>query len=294
MDPLLTSRTPAAALELAAAGELPAGEAALAYAQAGAAVFPCAPDGKRPLTRHGLLDATSQTRAVARWWRRWPDANIGLPTGEHVDVVDVDRRPSGSGFAALERARTAGLTGGWACIVRTPSQGLHLYYPAEPGRPQRSWAEPHAHVDFRGTGGYVLVPPSRVVTSDGERRGYQLIATGNNPRPVDAAALRDLLRPPPRQPRPARTAAASSGLDGQRLAGWLASRDEGNRNHALFWAACRYAEQHLPEDLAHQLLGVAAQQAGLPEREVMATIRSAYRTAGPLAVSSPARPAVDR
>ncbi len=297
MDPLLPSRSaadPQLAGLLAAAGELPAGEAALAYAKAGVAVFPCAPDGKRPLTRHGLLDATSHARAVARWWRRWPEANIGLPTGKHMEVVDVDRRASGSGFVALQHARAAGLTGGWACIVRTPSHGLHLYYPAEPGRPQRSWAEPGAHVDFRGTGGYVLVPPSQVVTADGQRRGYQLIATGRDARPVDASALRRLLRPPPRPSRPSRNVAWSRGRDQERLAAWLASRGEGNRNYALFWAACRYAEQHLPERQAHQTLGMAAQQAGLAEREIAATIRSAYRTAGPRAVSSPARSAVGR
>lgn len=297
MDPRLTSRTEAADLQvaglLATVGELPPAEAALAYANAGVAVFPCVPDGKRPLTPHGLLDATTDHGPLAAWWRRWPGANLGLPTGMRVEVVDVDRRPAGSGFVALERARTAGLVEGWAAVVRTPSQGLHLYYPAQPCSQQRSWAEPHAHVDFRGAGGYVLVPPSRVVTSDGERRGYRLIATGHERRPVDAAALRRLLAPPPRRPRPA-PVAASSGLDGQRLAAWLASRSEGNRNHALFWAACRYAEQHLPEDHAHQLLGTAAQQAGLGQREVAATIRSAYRTAGPHASHRPTRSAVQR
>ena len=200
---------------------------------------------------------------------------------------------SGSGFVALERARTAGLVDGWAGIVRTPSQGLHLYYPTQPGRSQRSWSQPDAHIDFRGAGGYVLVPPSQVVTTDGQRRGYEPVATGRAIRPVDAVALRRLLRPR-RPPGPAPSRATAWGADGQRLAAWLASRGEGNRNHALFWAACRYAEQHLPEDQAHQLLGTAARQAGLPEREVTATIRSAYRTAGPSAASGQARTAVGR
>ncbi len=279
---------------LAAVDGSSAGDAALAYAEADLAVFPCVADGKRPLTRHGLLDATCDRGQVARWWRRWPDANVGLATGAKVEVVDVDHRPAGSGFVALERARTAGLTDGWAAVVRTPSRGLHLYYPTTPGRTQRSWAEPGAHVDFRGTGGYVLVPPSRVVTTDGERCGYELIALGRDTRPVDAAALRRLLHPH-EPPRPAASRTPARGVDGQqRLAAWVASRGEGNRNHALFWAACRYAEQHLPEDQAHRLLGTAARQAGLPEREVVATIRSAYRTAGPPAASGPAPTAVGR
>lgn len=294
-DPLITDRPgvadPGMVGLFAAVGESSAGDAALAYAEAGMAVFPCVPDGKRPLTRHGLLDATCERGEVARWWRRWPDANIGLATGGRVEVVDVDRRPTGTGFVALERARTAGLTDGWAAIVRTPSQGLHLYYPTRPPRTQRSWAEPGAHVDFRGAGGYVLVPPSQVVTTDGERRGYELIAVGRDTRPLDAAALRRLLHPP-EPPRPAPFLNTARGVDGDRLAAWVASRGEGNRNHALFWAACRYAEHHLPEDQAHQLLGAAARHAGLPEREVVATIRSAYRTAGQPAASRPARTAV--
>ena len=278
---------------LGAAGSLALEDAALAYVQAGVAVFPCVAGGKRPRTRHGLLDATTDPGQVSDWWARWPQANIGLATGDHVEVVDVDHRPAGSGFVALERARTGGLTEGWACIVRTPSRGLHLYYPAQPGRQQRSWAEASVHVDFRGTGGYVLVPPSRIVTADGVRHGYELIATGRDARPVDAVALRTLLRPR-RRPPPTPAGPRTGDVDGRRLASWLASQPEGNRNQALFWAACRYAEQHLPEDQAHELLGVAAQRAGLSETETITTIRSAYRSAGRASRSAHARAVVDR
>lgn len=278
---------------LGAAGSLALEDAALAFARAGVAVFPCVAGGKRPRTRHGLLDATTDPGQVADWWARWPQANIGLATGDHVEVVDVDHRPAGSGFVPLERARTAGLTERWACIVRTPSWGLHLYYPVQPGRPQRSWAEASVHVDFRGTGGYVLVPPSRIVAADGEWHGYELIATGRDAHPIDAVALRTLLRPR-RRPRPTPTGPRAGDVDGRRLATWLASQPEGNRNQALFWAACRYAEQHLPEDQAHELLGVAAQRAGLSETETITTIRSAYRSAGLPTRSDHARAVVDR
>src|SRR5215211_4310539 len=75
------------------------GEAALAYAVAGYAVFPLR--GKQPLGNcpacephslryrphqapecghelcHGLYAATCNPVRVARWWTRWPQANIG-------------------------------------------------------------------------------------------------------------------------------------------------------------------------------------------------------------------------
>ncbi|MFV0257468.1 MAG: bifunctional DNA primase/polymerase [Acidimicrobiales bacterium] len=264
---------------LSTLGEQSLRDAALVCASNGVPVFPSVPGAKRPLTRRGFTEATTDQRRIARWWDRWPQANIGLPTGNGgVDVVDVDRHSLGSGFTALERARKAGLVDGWACVVRTPSGGLHLYYPADAGRSQASWSVGEAHIDFRGTGGYVLIPPSRIVTSDNGSVGYELVVTGHHPSPLDAVALRECIQPH----RPSRRAISSAPVrGGERIATWLAGRPEGNRNRALFWAACRYAEGAIPEDHAHDLLGAAAEQAGLSPREVAATIRSAYRRTQP-------------
>jgi hypothetical protein len=264
---------------VAAAGGLSLLDAAAAYARAGLAVFPCVPGEKRPLTEHGFTDASADPARVASWWRRWPEANIGVATGRAggFDVVDIDVHPGGSGFPALRRARQAGLVDGWAVLVRSPSGGVHLYFPVEPDRGQRSWALPKAHVDFRGVGGYVIVPPSQVTTEHGARRGYRLIVSGRDPRPVEAGELRRLLDPPrPRQPL--RPGIGLAGRSGERLGAWLAGQPEGNRNRALFWAACRQAEAGVPQDEARRVLGSAAERTGLGEREIDATLASAYRT----------------
>ena len=134
--------------------------AALRYANLGIPVFPCIPDGKQPLTPNGFHDATSVARVVHAWWQRTPDANIGLPTGAPagVLVVDVDVHAGGSGFAAFERARAEGFGDAWGWLVRTPSGGLHAYYPNGRGNEQPSWQVPSAHVDFRGDGDDVVRP----------------------------------------------------------------------------------------------------------------------------------------
>jgi len=245
------------------------------------AVFPCVPGTKRPLTRHGFTEASTDPRRIAWWWRCWPEANIGVPTGrpDGFDVLDVDVHRSGSGFPALLRARQAGLVGGWAALVRSPSGGVHLYFPGAEDRGQASWALPRAHVDFRGMGGYVIGPPSRVLAGDGRRRGYALLATGRDPRPLDAGALRRLLAPAPRRPR-VRSGVDRAGRSGRRLAAWLELQPEGNRNRALFWAACRQAEAGVAEDEARHVLGAAAARTGLGEREIEATLTSAFRTLG--------------
>ncbi|CAI9419323.1 bifunctional DNA primase/polymerase [Nocardioides sp. T2.26MG-1] len=256
-------------------------DAAIRYANLGIPVFPCVPGGKQPLTPNGFYDATSSARTVHHWWRRTPDANIGLPTGADTGilVVDIDVHPGGSGFAAFERARSEELTNSWGWIVRTPSGGIHAYYPAETDREQRSWQVPSSHVDFRGDGGYVIAPPSRIEV-DGELTTYEVIAVTTQPaKPLDAIRLRQFLEPP--RPRPVNP---PSGLPPKRcrpqaLARVVALTPEGGRNRALFWASCRMAEDGQTRAHAVSYLMPAAQYAGLPDREIESTIDSAYRIA---------------
>src|SRR3954452_24023818 len=161
--------------------------AAIRFANLGIPVFPCVPGGKQPLTPNGFHDATSVARAVDAWWQRTPEANIGLPTGTPtgVLVVDVDVHAGGSGFTAFERARAEGFGDAWGWLVRTPSGGLHAYYPHVRGQEQRSWQVPSAHVDFRGDGGYVIAPPSRIQVA-GAMRSYDVIAAGAHAaQPID-------------------------------------------------------------------------------------------------------------
>ncbi len=252
-------------------------DAAAAYAAAGIAVFPCVPGAKRPLTEHGFHDATTALDQVGAWWRAHPEANIGIATGHGVDVIDVDVHATGTGFPVLRTLQQENRISGWGLAVRSPSGGLHLYYPSSPDSEARSWSRGRAHVDFRGTGGYIIAPPSIVNTEFG-RRPYEVIAHGMNPRPVNSAAIRDLLTPTP-APR-TRPSADGPGRDGsvEGLVEWVGTLPEGNRNAGLFWAACRLAEAGLSHGDSYALLEPAAARTGLEAREIASTIQSAHRT----------------
>ncbi|SJN11185.1 hypothetical protein FM113_11235 [Leucobacter sp. 7(1)] len=276
---------------------MPLADAAARFAAAGVPVFPCVPGEKRPLVGRGFHDASTDAGQVEEWWSRWPAANIGIPTGaaSGVEVVDVDVHQAGTGFPAFRDAHREGHATGWAALVRTPSGGLHAYYPSDPGRVQSSWQAVRAHVDFRGDGGYIIAPPSGVLRPSGVRAPYRLIVTsGDAPAPVDAVRLREFLDP--RTPIPIDRARAvrvgRRGSDAKVLAGWVAGRGEGERNRGLFWAACRLAEAGTPPDATLEALGPAAEHVGLGSREIMATIRSAYRTTSP-ALRSTAEPVMD-
>ena len=255
--------------------------AARSLAAAGVPVFPCLVEGKRPLTRRGFLDASSDPEQVAAWWTRTRDANIGIPTGaaSGVVVVDVDVHGPHDGRAAYQRATDAGLVDGAGLSVRTPTGGAHVYFPATPGKEQRSWQAATAGVDFRGDGGYIIAPPSRRII-DGNVKLYEVADIAAHPLgTVDAARLRDFLDPRP--VAPPRIESTSMEVDGKRLAAWVAGRGEGERNRGLFWAACRLAENGVSPADALDALGAAAQSAGLGDREITTTVRSAYRATQP-------------
>lgn len=252
-------------------------DAAIVFAQAGIPIFPCVMHGKRPLTHAGFLEATSDIVQIGAWWARWPKANIGLPTGSEsgIEVVDVDVTLTTSGFAAFDRASAAGLLDWELARVRTPSRGMHVYFPAMTARPQRCWQVASAHIDFRGNGGYVVAPPSTLETDNG-RVGYRLssVSTAGS-RPVDAIALRDFISPPP--PRRPRGRTVASPAEADRLAHWVSRLQEGERNRGLFWAACRLSEAGFAPAAVETALASAAQTAGLPAWEISATISSAGR-----------------
>jgi len=140
-------------------------DGALAMAAAGWAVLPlhtpdpdgacdcrkpdCSSSGKHPRTKNGLRDATTDADQIRKWWRMWPHANIGAVVPDGFIVVDVDVADPATVFQSDELPRTA--------TSRT-GRGRHLIYrTSTPIRPKVGVRE---HVDLRGPGSYIVVPPS--------------------------------------------------------------------------------------------------------------------------------------
>lgn len=268
------------------------GQVAYSFALAGVPVFPCVPTRKVPFKwSRGLLDATTDPDLVAQWWRRYPNANLAVPTGtiSGVVVVDVDVHAV-NGYTAFRRARQHGLIPPPLAVVRTPTGGMHLYYPTAPGVEQRSWQAAKAGIDFRGDGGYVVAPPSRLQVQRA-LRSYEvhMLRTGDV-EPVDALRLREFLRPP----RPIRTRTRAIGParpgDVTRISAFVGTLVEGERNSGLFWAACRLVERGLPPEETLAALGPRAEAVGLPRWEIETTVLSAYRNAASAPTPTPRRP----
>ncbi len=131
--------------------------AALRYADLGYPVFPCAPGDKVPITPRGFKDATTDAAQIEAWWKKYPDANIGIPTAGLL-VVDVDGKDN-SWPGDPQKAEDL------ACgpISLTPRGGRHHIFrqPME-----KAWRNTTGKVgpkvDTRADGGYIVVPPSLV------------------------------------------------------------------------------------------------------------------------------------
>jgi Bifunctional DNA primase/polymerase, N-terminal/Primase C terminal 1 (PriCT-1) len=142
--------------------ESPVLAGALRLAGSGRPVFPCQPGGKAPLGElvpHGLNDATTDARQIRAWFAAEPAANLGLRTGavSRLVVLDVDGDEGTESLRALEREFGALPP---TTSVKTPSGGSHYYF-QHPGREiKNSAGQVGDHLDVRGDGGYVLVPPS--------------------------------------------------------------------------------------------------------------------------------------
>jgi hypothetical protein len=258
-------------------GERSAQDAALAYARAGWPVFPCIPGEKVPSTANGFHDATTDPEQIRRWWSANPGRNVAIATGAPgPDVVDVDNHGErGSGFAAWNELKRAGLVERPRALVRTPGGGFHAYFG---GTGQPSGTIPGRHLDWRAQGGYVLAPPSRVAG-----RPYEVVHHQPSDATVDFRAIRDLLDPQPRRPAPARHQAPGgtreTSLD--RLADWVAVREPGDRNFPLFYAAKQAALAGQLDGEGVERLVDASLRSGLRggEREARRTIASGLRAA---------------
>lgn len=127
-------------------------------------VFPCdeKPDekgkiSKRPYVKGGFKAATLDEQQISKWWTRWPDALIGVPTGEITGlfVVDIDQSDTKNGELSFE---ALGLGDPVTCQTLTQSGGRHLIFKYPNGYDLNCDATGKlaAHVDIRANGGYVI------------------------------------------------------------------------------------------------------------------------------------------
>jgi len=126
---------------------------------------------------------------IEGWFRRWPDANVGLVTGRVSGLVVVDIDPRHGGQASLERLRDEHGPLPRTVEAETGGGGRHLYF-AYPGVLVHNRVGILPGIDLRADGGCVVAPPSRHPSG----RRYRW-AEGSSPDDLPLAAMPAWLLP---------------------------------------------------------------------------------------------------
>ena len=143
---------------------------AQAYASYGLPVFPlhnvtggicscgagCETPGKHPRTKHGFKDATMDVDQIKRWWKRWPDANIGVATGADVGLVVVDVDVRNDGHISLLELESNHEMLPETVQVLTGGGGQHFCFRHSGGSVNGGRLQGYPGIDIKADGGYVV------------------------------------------------------------------------------------------------------------------------------------------
>jgi predicted P-loop ATPase len=220
-------------------------KAALAWAERGFRVFPCQPNGKKPLHKGWPEDATTDAMKIREWWTERPHANIGCLTTDLV-VVDIDMKPGKDGLASW-----MALHGGFDTFcVETPSGGFHLYYTGANVAINQGALGPG--LDVRSHHGYVLAPGSII---DGKPYTIEIDQPMAQVPPVVLARC----KPPGERAANAQTALVeldtprAIALARERITATRSAVD-GELSDAVFKLACSVRDFGISENMTFELM----------------------------------------
>jgi len=120
----------------------------------GARAVPLVPRGKRPAVSD-WPNWPATPEAIDTWWRRHPDANVGVRTGRGLVVLDVDPRAGGDGELQRVEHEYGALPA--TLEVVTGGEGRHLYFR---GPRDLSSYDLAPGLEVKARGRQVVAPPS--------------------------------------------------------------------------------------------------------------------------------------
>lgn len=244
-------------------------EAAIKYAtQYGWAVFPVGRMTKKPLTPHGCKDAKKAIGPIQAWWKKWPDASIGVATGSLSNLVVIDEDVSEDrGIDGIRSVRDWERENGElpeTSMAITGRGGYHLYYRYS-GSDIKNRAGLLEGVDVRGEGGYVIAPPS--VHPNGTEYQWEY-----DPDEIPIADLNDQVL---------KFLKINDGKDHFEKSFDLPDKIEnGSRNDTLYRLACSLQAQGLPDTAISASVHACNKERcsdPLPDKEIDILVASALR-----------------
>lgn len=114
--------------------------------------------------RNGLNDATIDPDVVRTWWTKYPNANIGIRTGEVVDLIDMDSVEGFTTFMKLVEELGGMPEHFGVAMSGRDGFGQHVYVAPGGMKALAGGRTAPAGIDVKGRGGYAVAPPSRHIS----------------------------------------------------------------------------------------------------------------------------------
>jgi hypothetical protein len=117
---------------------------------------------KSPLVDNGFFAATNEEAQIREWWRRWPDALVGVPTGQRTKLVAIDWDPDKHSDVTGEWIQTNSEALMCARVHGTMRGGKHYVYRVGVGQLYRTGTDielggvKRHGLDLRAEGGYII------------------------------------------------------------------------------------------------------------------------------------------
>lgn len=224
-------------------------KAALAHAKAGWRIHPLKENSKEPRLKNWPKKASSDPQVIKKWFRQYPDANVGGIPPHNIFVLDIDGAEGKKSFKSLAlKTLTAG--------VLTP-RGNHHYFA---GNISKSKIGLLKGLDLIGDDGsrYLVLPPSQI-----NDKKYRWNSQSNIKllKPSSLHKLNDLLD------NEGNVLPVPEGIG------------EGSRNNELFRIGCALSRRNVSEATKRKVLLTLNKEieSPLPQKEVLAIIKSSSR-----------------
>ncbi len=167
----------------------------------------CQNIGKHPRTPRGLKDATNDPEQVGAWWLKYPDANIGIATGDASGFLALDVDPRHGGWEGLQSLfERIGEPFPATVEAITGSDGRHFLFRMPDADIRNSAGKLGKGLDVRANGGYIVAAPS--LHASGKR--YRWTAEESDLADLPYKLLRELTDPVRAKDKAHRTNSATS------------------------------------------------------------------------------------
>lgn len=224
--------------------------AALAYAEAGWRIHPLKSNSKEPRLQNWPKKASSDPQTIKKWFKQYPDTNVGGIPPRNVFVLDADGDEGKKSFKSLDiKTITA--------KVSTP-KGSHRYFE---GNISKSKIRLLKGLDLIGDDGsrYLVLPPSQIKDT---RYKWGTQVSINSLEPKSLGKLNDLLI------KESNGSDISEGIH------------KGSRNDELFRIGCALSRRGISEAAKREVLlnlNKTICEKPLPQKEVLALLKSSSR-----------------